>query len=723
MAIMMYRRSRRRRPIMTVFTLSLPALFMSFMLLIATLDLLEYQAVHVEAFAFSAFPLELTKAAQVPLAASKQKQKQRCPLLYGRSSSPRQRRSQSSSSDSSGTVKTPGTLLYSSVSAAESDPRIVDSPTTTTTTTTTAETALGDDINNSTTSSTTSSSSSNNPYEYVIPSYRTLLIFFSTTTFIWLSEPLLSLVDTTVVGLYGGGTGTGTGSGSAAMGTTTANAVLQLAAMGPATTLVDAMMYTTYFLALATTNMLARSLAGAKDYRSLLKTTSHVLGVATVLGCIVTVLLFTAAGPSMLTRMVGTNAAAASPQLVHYAVRYAQIRGLAAVCSVWQMVGQSFCLTVGDNRTPVIAVVTASCLNIVGDLLLRKRGMQGAAAATAVAVTASAGILMSAVWRQVKEWRVLLVEQEQRMEQTKKNKQRQEEHMTALVSVVDFDPPFLAPAKSRRRQSSTLIEVNMNTTQAFGSTSIIRSTEMQITGPTESKSPAVIPFMSLPDRESLVELVKLSGPLFFNMMGKIVCYSALTVRCTAYGVVPLAAHTIMMRFFFLYGCFGYSVGQTAQAFLPAAVYPTENKLAVRRILRRLSMMAAVVAVSNSLLVAWNVRALGRFLTADVAVVQAMRDHAVYLGAAIFLHPFIELLEGVVVATRQFRTLILTYVVTVAAHLTTLLCLCRSFTSVWQALVAFQLVRLTNFSLRAWNKKRTATKLDLQLPGKTQSKNV
>jgi Na+-driven multidrug efflux pump len=434
-----------------------------------------------------------------------------------------------------------------------------------------------------------------------------------------------------------------------------------------------------------------------------------------VLGCIVTVILF-AAGPSMLTRMVGTSAATASPQLVHYAVRYSQIRGLAAVCSVWQMVGQSFCLTVRDNRTPALAVITASGLNIVGDLLLRKQGMQGAAAATAVAVSASAAILLSAVWRKVKEWRVLLVEEE---EQTTNKQER-----TTVLRNID-DPPFPAQATSATSQSSTLMEVNMNMTQAFESTSAIASTEMQTTTGRPTESPTVIPFMSLPDRESLVELVQLSGPLFFNMMGKIVCYSALTIRCTAYGVVPLAAHTIMMRFFFLYGCFGYSIGQTAQAFLPAAVYPVENKLAVRRILGRLAILASVVAVSNSLLVAWNVRTLGRFLTADGAVVQAMRDHAVYLGAAIFLHPFIELFEGVVIATRQFRTLISTYVVTVAAHLMTLLCLCRSFTGVWQSLVAFQVVRLANFSLRAWNKKRTAirVRVDLQLQDKMQDINV
>jgi hypothetical protein len=90
----------------------------------------------------------------------------------------------------------------------------------------------------------------------------------------------------------------------------------------------------------------------------------------------------------------------------------------------------------------------------------------------------------------------------------------------------------------------------------------------------------------------------------------------------------------------------------------------------------------------------------------------MRDHVVYFGAAIFLHPFIELKKGVLIATRQFRTLLSTYAVTVAAHLTTLLCLCRFFTSVWQALVGFQVVRLTNVSLQAWHKRRTTTKMDV-----------
>jgi hypothetical protein len=39
--------------------------------------------------------------------------------------------------------------------------------------------------------------------------------------------------------------------------------------------------------------------------------------------------------------------------------------------------------------------------------------------------------------------------------------------------------------------------------------------------------------------------------LSFNMMGKLFCYSALTLQCTVYGVIPLVAHTcrLFLRLF------------------------------------------------------------------------------------------------------------------------------------------------------------------------------
>jgi MatE len=109
-----------------------------------------------------------------------------------------------------------------------------------------------------------------------LPSYRELILFTGTTILIWISEPLLSLVDTAVVGL------------------TQTNAVLQVAALGPATTLLDSLQYLTYFLAMATTSEISKYLA-LGDYRKLQQTTSQLLGLAGLFGLVITALVYTMA--------------------------------------------------------------------------------------------------------------------------------------------------------------------------------------------------------------------------------------------------------------------------------------------------------------------------------------------------------------------------------------------------------------------------------------------
>ena len=71
--------------------------------------------------------------------------------------------------------------------------------------------------------------------------YKQLTAFVATTVCIWLSEPILSLVDTAVVGKT--------------------SSTLELAALGPATMVFDSAVYLIYFLAISTTNILSRALA------------------------------------------------------------------------------------------------------------------------------------------------------------------------------------------------------------------------------------------------------------------------------------------------------------------------------------------------------------------------------------------------------------------------------------------------------------------------------
>ena len=187
-----------------------------------------------------------------------------------------------------------------------------------------------------------------------LPSYRTLLVFIVTTTLIYISEPLLSLVDTTIVGRMQSSSLQSSGGGVAD------SVVVQVAALGPATTLIDSLQYMTYFLAMATTSLVAKYLT-LQDYYQLQQTTSQTLGIAGMFGLLITFLIY-GAGYPIFRLMIGAGAAniAQQQQLIRYATRYCYIRGLVSPLAVMGLVAESNCLANMDTTTPTVAVIVAS---------------------------------------------------------------------------------------------------------------------------------------------------------------------------------------------------------------------------------------------------------------------------------------------------------------------------------------------------------------------------
>jgi Polysaccharide biosynthesis C-terminal domain len=315
----------------------------------------------------------------------------------------------------------------------------------------------------------------------IVPSYRTLLIFSMTTVLIWLSEPLLSLVDTTIVGQFASRT---TVVGSAGTNTAAAMAVTQLASLGPATTYIDSLFYTTYFLSIATTNIIARNLA-IRNYEKLYRTVSHVITVATLLGLFCTVFTLLIGVPFLLPSMVGPSvtsgisATASSSSLLFFARRYVYIRASVAIASIISVTSQSILLATKDTMTPAIAVVATSITNIVGDILLRYYGVQGAAIATALATIVSCTILLHAVQQQYTAWK--------------------QQHL-----------------KTNNNNNGDLRRIEMTTaptttTSSFSLSSIptmLKEVVRKILLPGKS----VISMFSLPDKEATVQLVTLAGP-------------------------------------------------------------------------------------------------------------------------------------------------------------------------------------------------------------------
>ena len=481
--------------------------------------------------------------------------------------------------------------------------------------------------------------------------YKELIVFISTTIIIWLSEPLLSLVDTTIVGKFASGTNIATAS-NIIKGV--APETLQLAALGPATMLCDNAFYITSFLAMATTNQLATASAKSDDSLQI-KTSSHALGVAFIMGIIITILI-SVSGDKMLHYIIGSGGAMVNGMdltkpIVSLSWDYAKIRGVIAPLTIMGMIAQAVSLATLDTRTPALAVLVATLINVFGDVFLVAKvgmGLRGAALATSAAGAASSLILIRECRKKVARWQAV------------------------------------TPGDKR-------------------------------------------PFISLPDFSSFVSLVKLAGPIFFVILGKLICYSAMTIRVSDFGMMSLTTHNIMMRIFFFFCTFGDSFSLAVQSFLPKVLYgggdeddathgksdvnankPKENTAMAKSLLKRIFLLASVMAVTNSGLAKQIMEKGGSFFTNESVILSSLSDpsRVFYMMGSVLLHPLILTMEGSILATRDLGFLVGSYGFTMTIMLSLLKFSTNSFTQVWRALFAFQVIRSIVFGARVFVKTRT-----------------
>jgi hypothetical protein len=170
-----------------------------------------------------------------------------------------------------------------------------------------------------------------------------------------------------------------------------------------------------------------------------------------------------------------------------------------------------------------------------------------------------------------------------------------------------------------------------------------------------------------------------------------------------------------MRVFFFYVTFGDAVSQAAQSFLPGTLYPEIRLKSFRSILRRLVIIGSLLSVFNSNAAVVILKKFGRFLSSDGSIVRLMSEQSTFLAMAVFLHPFITLFEGTVVASRDFRTLVTTYAVTLGLHFSILKFACGSFPAIWRTFFLFQSIRLGNFALQIWRKQSRFRRNNMEAP--------
>ncbi|CAK9142069.1 unnamed protein product [Ilex paraguariensis] len=184
--------------------------------------------------------------------------------------------------------------------------------------------------------------------------------FSGPATGLWLCGPLMSLIDTAVIGQ---------------------KSSIELAALGPGTVLCDNMCYVFMFLSIATSNFVATSLA-KKNKDEVQHQISILLAIG--LACGVLMFFFTKfLGEWALTAFTGAK----NLHIIPAANTYVQIRGLAWPAVLVGWVAQSASLGMKDSWGPLKALAVASAINSIGDIVLcifLDYGIAGAAWATMV---------------------------------------------------------------------------------------------------------------------------------------------------------------------------------------------------------------------------------------------------------------------------------------------------------------------------------------------------
>eukprot|EP00573_Skeletonema_grethae_P012278 CAMPEP_0201696708 /NCGR_PEP_ID=MMETSP0578-20130828/8291_1 /ASSEMBLY_ACC=CAM_ASM_000663 /TAXON_ID=267565 /ORGANISM="Skeletonema grethea, Strain CCMP 1804" /LENGTH=586 /DNA_ID=CAMNT_0048182737 /DNA_START=111 /DNA_END=1871 /DNA_ORIENTATION=- len=496
-----------------------------------------------------------------------------------------------------------------------------------------------------------SSSSTKTTSSFVgLPSYKRIFFFVASTVVIWVSEPLLSLVDSAAVGRY-------------ASSSSSSQSVIQLAALGPATMLCDSTMYLTTFISMATTNKLARAFA-RNDVDDQVSTLSHVMGLSLAVGAFIT-LLINFSGENILSAIIGPASTASvetSKQVLSAALDYSRIRSIVSPLAVMGLTSQAVLLCSQDTKTPGLAVLVASLVNIIGDYILVAKmnwGIRGAAWATSMASILANGILVRKVWQKMQRWKY---------------------------------------KQSRKVQD--------------------------------------VPFLSLPNREAFVSLIKLAGPIFFVLIGKIMGYSSMTITAGSFGIAPLACHNVLMRVFFFFATCGDALSHSAQTFLPGLLYrkklheeampsslttttaatkgtvvksTNDDSTNPRTLLKRLLLFSVGAGVFNSLAGRYIASSAGGTFTTDSSLVALMSRASPFMGLANFIHPITMTLEGSIIAGRDAGYLVATYVFSLVLLLSHLRYVCSEFVAVYHALLLFQIVRIIQFGLRVWKRTSVSSK--------------
>jgi len=474
--------------------------------------------------------------------------------------------------------------------------------------------------------------------------FARLVRFTLPTMAIWLSGPILSMVDTAVVGKA---------------------STLELAAMTPGGVYVD---YPSYLLssalAVATTTLVAqermkrrtRSETGDGDGDA---TVADALALAAVLGLVVAIVLAVATAPA-----VAKFAGPRSASIVPAALTYASIRCLGVPFALVASVAQASFLACKSPAQPLLAVGASGAVNLIADVVLvcgLGWGIGGAAAATVASQAVVAAALVYLLLKQGRERRAA----------ARKGK----------GGGVDDDDD-VDDVRASYYEGGVILE------DADG------AEEDAVTPPSLRAIPRSIPGLARATR-----FLKIAGPVCFLNSIKVLFVASLVQAVTAVSPASSAANGVMTAIYFFFAVMGDGVSQAAQTFLP----PVLGSRRATGTAAMLLIAAAGLGALNAVASAGVALALPGLFTKSAEVVAIMAECAPAMSVALLLHTASMGSEGCLLAARDMRFMSFCYAPNAALAYWTLTACVGSFgmgaSALWVALAQFHACRLVANGVR------------------------
>jgi len=559
--------------------------------------------------------------------------------------------------------------------------------------------------------------------DILTPSVGKILKFAIPAIGVWLCGPILSLIDTSAVGVLSG--------------------TIQQAALNPAVAVTDYAALLIAFLYTGTTNMVAsaqESDRGTSDMPLTAKMMVGAMRMSTYVGAGLGAILFVFARP-LLRGIIGNDGI--SPAVFAAAMKYVRIRALGMPAAAILGSTQAACLGTRDIKSPLYVLGAAALVNLLGDIVFVGNsnpwigGTAGAAWATVISQYAALAFFVRWLCNNGKKEEIekppevvnlsnAILEMTSKSDNNDENgKNRRRSFRNVLESFKSNGrraktmrtraknenlPPNTR--KLRRRFAFRRKSANRNATNATSTSKAADSGDSFSTRGFLKNRFSTIDLLKLPDEETRKKFAPFILPVTTTQVGRVSGYVAMAhVVASSLGTVSMAAQQVIVSIFYCLCPIADSLSLTAQSFVPAISEKEasiEKAAAMKKILVNFLKAGAVFGGAMMLAVC-GIPLLTGFFTSDQAVINLVNSVVPLLLVFFSVHGVVCGTEGILLGQKDLGYLGKMYASFFAAVPYIMLGVKKKalagsksvgLTSVWTVFISYQLVRCGLWLMRS-----------------------